>query len=38
MRRVTLDDAGHVGLSLVDVVGVRVVHRVRPLVRVRVRG
>ena len=38
MRRMALDDAGHVGLSLVDVVGVRVVHRVRPLVRVRVRG
>ena len=38
LRRVTFYDAGHMGLSLVDVVGVRVVHRVRPLVRVRVRG
>ena len=33
LRRATLDDAGNVGLSLVDVVGVGVVHRVRPLVR-----
>ena len=38
MRRMTLDDAGNVGLALVDVVGVCVVHRVRPLVSVRVRG
>ena len=31
MRKVTIDDARHVGLPLVYVVGVRVVHRVRPL-------